>query len=281
MPSNKGRRPDIIDVGGGGDGPQINLNFNPRWLVAAALVVIVAVWFGTGGPVYTVGPEEEGVVLTFGSFSTTTQPGLHFKMPWPVQTVERVKVDQVRRLEFGFRSRSRGAQTDYVYFTDDRGLLEEARMLTGDENIVNASMAVQYRVFNSADFLFNFREGDVEMALKDIGEAALRQSVGDHPIDDVLTARKAEIQLEVKDKMQELADLYGSGVRITEVQLQEVKPPEEVADAFQDVATAREEREKFINEAEAYREERLPQAEGEARRIVQQEIGRASCRERV
>ncbi len=138
-------------------------------------------------------------------------------------------------------------------------------MLTGDENVVNCSMAIQYKISDARAYLFNYASAsDVEETLRDIGEAALRQAVGDHPIDDVLTTGKEEVQIEVRDKVQELADLYQMGIRVTSLNLQDVQPPEEVKKAFTDVASAREERAQIINEAKAYQSRTVPIAEGRA-----------------
>ncbi len=253
-------------------GPKVGdfqIKVDPR-LIAIAIVGIIAVlWFSFGGPVYTVAPEEEGVVLTFGKYTKTTSPGLHFKMPWPVQTVERPKVTQVKKVEIGFRSAGRSGQDYYKSFTDSPELLHEAQMLTGDENVVNCSMSVQYRITSAKDYLFNFRdEDDVTSALRNIAEAALRQAIGDRPIDHALTTRKEQIQVEVQRKMGELAELYGLGVGIAAVQLQDVKPPKEVELSFRDVASAREKREELVNKARGYQSGELPRAKGEAQRIV-------------
>lgn len=256
-----GRRPEW--VGPQGDG--FELKVDPRLIAIAVVGIILVVWMVVGGPVYTVAPEEEGVVLTFGKYTKTTNPGLHFKMPWPIQTVETPKVTEVKRLEFGFRTVPGG----YEDFTDNRALLHEAQMLTGDENVVNCSMSVQYRISDAVDYLFNFAsEAAVTDVLRDIGEAALRQIIGDHPIDHVLTTRKEQIQGEILVKMQELADKYGAGVSIGAVQLQDVNPPQEVEQAFRAVASAREKREEIINTARGYQREQVPRAEGEAQRIV-------------
>jgi membrane protease subunit HflK len=231
-----------------------------------------------GGPVYTVDPAEEGVILTFGRYTKTTQPGLHFKWPWPVQTVEKPRVAEVKRLEFGYVTGPDGRARTFT----DRGetnLLHEAQMLTGDENVVNVSMAVQYRIKDSRAYLFNYRsEGELAAALKDIGEAALRQAVGDRPIDHVLTTKKSIIQTEIHEKMSELADLYQCGVSIETVQLQDVRPPDEVAKAFQDVASAREKREQITNEALGYQQKNLPRAEGQAQQAVLEAEGYRDAR---
>jgi membrane protease subunit HflK len=241
----------------GPKGPNFEIKVDFRLIAVAVLGLLFVVWMVTGGPMYTVAPEEEGVVLTFGRYTRTTQPGLHFKWPWPVQTVELPKVTQVKRIEIGFRSRERSGQLDFIDFSDSQDLLHEAQMLTGDENVVNCSMSVQYRITNAANYLFNFDgERDVTLALRDIAEAALRQGIGDRPIDHALTTRKDVIQNEVLLKMQELVDLYGCGVRILAVQLQDVKPPREVEQSFREVASAREKREEIINQARGYQNER-------------------------
>jgi modulator of FtsH protease HflK len=272
MAHRKPKMPDFIDLGDG----NIQLPINPRWIVLGVLFVLAALWVLRGGPVYTIKPEEEGVVLTFGKYTRSTPPGLHFKFPWPIQAVEKVTVDELRRMEFGFRTVRQGQYRDA---SNDVSMLEEAQMLTGDENVVNCSMAAQYRIRDAVDYLFNYLTSqDVNDALQDVGEAALRQAVGDHPIDHVLTTRKQEIQSEIRDKMQEMADRYAMGVTIVEVQLQNVQPPMEVNSAFKDVASAREERERIINQAEAYEREKLPLAEGEAARVIAEADGYREAR---
>jgi membrane protease subunit HflK len=268
------KKPEIINPGG----PEFNINVDPRVVALVAVAVLLVLWFSMGGPVYTVDPAEEGVVLTFGRYTKTTQPGLHFKWPWPVQTVEKPRIAEVKRLEFGYVT---GVDGRARTFTDrgETNLLHEAQMLTGDENVVNVSMAVQYRIKDSRAYLFNYRtEAELAGALKDIGEAALRQAVGDRPIDHVLTTKKSIIQTEIHDKMSELADLYQCGVSIETVQLQDVRPPDEVAKAFQDVASAREKREQITNEALGYQQKNLPRAEGQAQQAVLQAEGYRDAR---
>lgn len=268
MSERKPFKPEIIRGSGGGGGFDMS-KFRPNiakvlWPI---LIMLFLFWFVRGGPAYTVAPGEEGLVLTFGKYTRTTEPGFHFKLPWPIQTVEFADIGEVKRLEIGFRSPVAGSSTNYATFQNDRALLGEAQMLTGDENVVNCSMSIQFRVKNSREYLFNFYPGDVESMLRAVAEAALRQAVGDHPINDVLTTGKFEIMGEIKLKMQELADLTGAGVTIEDVFLQDVQPPDEVSDAFREVASAREERERIINEARAYQSGEIPKTEGEAERI--------------
>lgn len=262
--------PEVIGPKGGGKGGGIdwgNIKFSPSRIIWPVLILLFVIWLIRGGPAYTVAPGEEGLVLTFGKYTRTSDPGFHLKMPWPIQSVEIADIGEVKRIEIGFRSVTSGSTTTYRSFTNDLSLLSEAQMLTGDENVVDCSMTVQYRIKNSRDYLFNFEPGEVESMLHALSEAALRQAVGDHPINDVLTTGKFEIMSEIKSKLQDLADLTGAGVTIHDVFLQDVQPPREVAAAFKEVASAREEREKIINEARAYQSEQLPRAQGEAERM--------------
>ncbi|NUM55401.1 MAG: FtsH protease activity modulator HflK [Candidatus Hydrogenedentes bacterium] len=269
MSERKPFRPEIIRGPGSGGGGFDLSKFRPNLakVLWPILIVLFLFWLLRGGPAYTVAPGEEGIVLTFGKYTRTTEPGFHFKLPWPIQTVEFADIGEVKRLEIGFRSNSSGGTTTYATFQNDPSLLNESQMLTGDENVVNCSMSVQFRVKNSREYLFNFDPGEVESMLRAVAEAALRQAVGDHPINDVLTTGKFEIMGEIKLKMQELADLTGAGVTIEDVFLQDVQPPHEVAEAFRDVASAREERERIINEAHAYQSGEIPKAEGEGERV--------------
>jgi len=279
MTYRKPRGPEVVNSGGSGQFKMpdfSNFNLNPKAVVIAVVALVVLIWFVRGGPVYTVAPDEEGIVLTFGQYTQTTPPGLHFKMPWPIQTVETPNVQEIKHLEFGFRT-VEGAR-DYRTFEEDPQMLEEAQMLTGDENVVNCAMVVQYRIRDPLPYLFNFREGDVEETLRDIGHATLRQTVGDHPVDDVLTERRPAVAAEIEEEMQEIADSYGLGVTVTALRLQDVRAPQEVAAAFRDVASAREDRERIINEARAYQSEQLPRAQGEAERMRQEAQGYKEAR---
>ncbi len=255
------KKPQVVPAVGG---RQVNIPAGP--VLTGIIVLILAFWLVRGGPAYMVGPDEEGIVLRFGKYVRSTQPGFHLKAPWPIETVEKPQVTITRRIEFGFRTDGAGDSPTYRSFMDDYGhLIKEAQMLTGDENIVNCSMAIQYKISDAREYLFNYKDAlAVEDTLRDIGEAALRQAVGDHPIDDVLTTGKDAVQIEVRDKVQELADLYEMGISVTALNLQDVQPPDEVKKAFTDVASAREERAQYINEAKAYQSREVPLAEGAA-----------------
>ncbi|OPL19753.1 MAG: hypothetical protein AVO35_01905 [Candidatus Aegiribacteria sp. MLS_C] len=239
------------------------------------LALVVVLWFLLGGPFYIVDPEEAGVVLTFGRHTATTEPGFHFKWPWPVQTVYKPPINVVQRIEIGFRTVTEDPPT-YISFTNDRDMLTEAQMLTGDENIINVAMIMQYRISDPVAYLFNVR--DQEGTLKDIAEASTRLVVGDNAIDAVLTTGKLEIQTRIMDLIQEISDQYGMGVKVVAVQLMDVQPPAPVFAAFKDVATAREDMQAYINEAESYRNQQIPEARADSVEMVNSALGYSAVR---
>jgi len=234
--------------------PNIKLEF--RWVVLAFIVL----WIFSG--IYTVGPDEAGVVRRFGKHVRSTGPGMQYHLPSPIERVNTPKILQVRRVEIGFRTLSVGPPARY------REVPEEALMLTGDENIVKAEFIVQYRIRDAEAYLFNVKDPDD--TVRDAAEAALRQVIGSHKIDEALTAGKAEIQDETLDKLQEILEGYTTGLMVVAVQLQDVHPPDAVVQAFKDVASAKEDKQRFINEAEGYRNNVIPAARGEAARIEQE-----------
>ncbi len=246
-----------------------------RHVLMGVVAVVLVIWLLTGGPFYIVGPEEQGVILTFGKLSSINGPGFHFKLPWPVQTVIKAPVNVVQRVEIGFRTVVSGGTTRYVGFNDP-DLLREAQMLTGDENIINCSVIVQYRIGEIDSYLFNVREPDG--TLRDIAEACIRQVIGDNAVDAVLTTGKLEIQNRIMEQVQEMADNYGMGVDIVAVQLKDVQPPAQVSDAFKDVATAREDMQAYINEAEGYRNQVIPEARADSVSTVNEALGYAAVR---
>jgi len=222
-------------------------------------LLIVVLYLATG--IYIVQPDEQGVIRRFGKFARMDGPGLHYHLPYPFESAVTPSVTEVKRIEIGFRTVRNG----YV------DVSEEALMLTGDENIVSAESIVQYRIKNAADYLFNIIEP--EQTVKNAAEAALRQVIGSRKIDDALTEGKYEIQEETKLLIQELLDSYQSGIVVIAVQLQDVNPPEEVSAAFKDVASAKEDKSKFINEAEGYYNDVIPDARGQAVEITKKAEG--------
>ncbi|HKJ83737.1 MAG TPA: FtsH protease activity modulator HflK [Mariprofundaceae bacterium] len=235
---------------GGSGGPVFSKSF-----FSAGIGIIVLLWLASG--IYSVKADEEAVVLRFGQHVATTGPGLNWHMPYPVETVEKVPVTRVQRLEIGFR----GGQTGRVH-----KIPQEALMLTKDENIVDISFIVQYRVKNVSDYLFNVAHPSD--TVRGAAESAIREVIGRTMIDDVLTTKKAMVEVEVERLIQSILDGYKSGISIAAVKLRDVQPPEPVIKDFKDVASAREDRERAKNEAQAYANDILPKARGEAKKMV-------------
>lgn len=242
-------------------------------IVLLLIPIAAIVWLATG--VYTVGPDEQAALRTFGRFVAIADQGLHWHWPGPIGTRNVVSVTTTRRLELGFRSSQNGSTTPVQI---------ESEMITGDENIVDVQVVVQYRISNLRDFLFEVDDpGDPDRGvasgspdgetLRDITETAVRQVVGARNIDDVLTTEKEQVQASILEKMRELARDYNTGIDVLQVLLQNVNPPAEVQDAFEDVVRAREDRERDINLAEAYKAAQIPRATGSAAQIVEEADG--------
>ena len=231
-----------------------------RALLYLALGAVFVLWLASGA--YVVQPSEQGVVRTFGRHTATTSPGINYHLPWPIQQVDVVDVQSIRRTEIGFRSAPRAAGQE-----SGRRVLEEALMLTRDENIVEVGLLVQYRVADPAAYVFHVQDPDYVLATS--AEVALRSAVGQMPIDDVITERRADVQDNTRAFLEQLLNAYRAGIQITDVRLQVADAPDQVRDAFHEVVRAREDRERKVNEAQAYREDILPRARGEARRIIE------------
>ena len=234
--------------------PEFNIKIMP--LLAAAL----ALWLFTG--VYMVGPDEVGVVRTFGEYTRVAQSGLNYHFPYPIEQVNTPAVTEVKRIEIGFRSVGKNQ-----YQTVER----ESLMLTGDENIVDAEMIVQYKIKDPVAYLFKIVEP--ELTVREAAEASLRTVVGRNKIDETLTTGKFQIQEGTKTQLQLILDKYESGIHVVAVQLQDVSPPKEVIGAFKDVASAKEDKNRMINQAEGYRNDIIPKARGEAEAMIRDAEG--------
>lgn len=224
-------------------------------VIGIGLGIVVVIWLLTG--IYTVGPGVVGVVRQFGKEVAQTEPGIHYRLPWPIQVVNKVNKTEIRRLNIGFRE---GSGNTYA------NVLSEALMLTQDENIIDIHVIVYYRVSNASQYLFKVKE--VEQTLRTATEASLRAVVGQNTIDYTMLEGRPEIANETKEILQQLMDYYQTGLLITEVKLQEVDAPEEVRDAFQDVVRAREDKERVIREAEGYAADIVPKARGEKEQTI-------------
>ena len=227
--------------------------------------IFVVLWLLTG--IYIVGPDEVGVVQTLGKYSRAAQSGLNYHFPYPIETVSTPKVTEVKRIEIGFRTVGKNQ-----YQTISR----ESLMLTGDENIVDAEMIVQYRIKDPVAYTFNFIEP--ELTVRQASEASLRTVVGRHNIDEALTSGKFMIQEEAKELIQNILDKYNTGILVVAVQLQDVSPPEQVISAFKDVASAKEDKNRMVNQAEGYRNDVIPKARGEAQAQIREAEGYKKAR---
>ncbi len=228
-----------------------------RKVVLLVALAAMAVWLLSG--IYIVNPDEQGVVLRFGKYNRTVDPGPHYALPAPFESIYKPQVTQVLRSEVGFRS---VGQSTTFQQGQVRTIAEEASMLTGDENIVNVQFSVQYKINDPVQYLFNVSAPTA--LVRNAAEAAMREVIGNSEIDSAITDGKLKIQSEATHLLQEILDRYGAGIKIIAVQLQDVHPPKEVIDAFKDVASAREDKSRIINQAEAYRNELLPKARGQA-----------------
>ena len=232
------------------------------------LIILVSIAIILFFSVYTVGANENGVVLRFGKYSHTTQPGLQFKFPI-VDKVYRVKIDKQFKREFGFRTLKAGVQTQY----SKRNYNKESWMLTGDLNIADVRWIIQYKIKNAADYLFNVR--DVENTIRDVSEATLRLIIGDRSFTEVLQTGRVAIADKAKIHMQLILDKYEAGISIKMVQLQSVLPPNPVADSYNEVIRAEQEEEKLENEANQAFNKKIYKADGEAKKLINEAKGYA------
>lgn len=224
------------------------------------LVAAAAIWLATG--FYRVQPDEQGVVLRFGAFDRTTLPGLNYHLPWPIETVDLPSVTHINRVEIGYRSAPSGNVESGQDTASSRNVLAESLMLTGDENIIDIDFAVFWRIRDAGAFLFATRNPDY--TVRAAAESVMREVLGRTPIQPALTTARAQIETAVRGGVQAVLDSYGTGVEVTQVQLQKVDPPAEVIESFRDVQRANTDAERARNEAEAYRNDIVPRARGEA-----------------
>ena len=225
------------------------------------LIILVIIWVASG--LYRVLPDEQGVVLRFGKFVNTTQPGLNYHIPYPIETALTPKVTKVNRIDVGFRT---GSDTGF----SSAGIAdvpEESLMLTGDENIVNIDFSVFWVIKDAGKFLFKIQ--DPQGTVKAAAETAMREVIAKSKIQPILTEGRSQIEVETQEIIQDILDEYNSGIQITQVQTQKADPPDQVIDAFRDVQAARADMERSKNEAEAYANDVIPRARGEAAKILQ------------
>ena len=230
--------------------------------IGIILVLIFAVW----SSVYRVELEEEGVLLTLGEYSGLVQSGIHLKWPAPIQTV--IKIPTKRELEMEFGQRAKSGSDRRINRSE---IEEESLMLTGDLNVAVVPWKTQYRIAEPDKFLFKVK--DPIGTFRDMNEAAMREVIGDRSVNEVLTAGRQEIATKMEEKLQEMCNQYENGIKINRILLQKVLPPKQVQDAFNEVNTAEQEKEKMINQALGDYNRIIPRARGEAEQTVQQAEG--------
>jgi membrane protease subunit HflK len=233
-----------------------------RWIVIGVLLLIFLF-----SAFFTVNPEEVGVILRFGKYLRTVKPGLNFKLPLGIETVYKVPVERQLKLEFGFRTREPGLRTQY----SRGGYKQESLMLTGDLNASQVEWIVQYRIADPYKFLFKVR--NTIQTFRDMNEALMREVVGDRSVNEVLTIGRVEIANTVTEKLQELCNQYETGLKVDQVVLQDVNPPDPVKPAFNEVNEAQQEREKLINQARSEYNKIIPKARGDAARAIEEARG--------
>lgn len=237
-----------------------------KWVGIGATALAGAIGFFTS--FYTVPTGSVGVETRFGQYRQMTEPGAHFRIPFGIDDVTKISTQNIRTVEVGYYIDNRQEEDPFIGWDQDPAMAEEAKMLTGDENIVLVDGTVQYRIVDPLAWTFNVE--NPEETLDAASHAAFRQVVGNHGVDEVLTFGRGEIQTEITETLQGLVDKYGLGVSIINVQLQETGPTPAVSGAFRDVQTAKEQRETALNQAQSYRNSQIPAAQGQAAALVSQ-----------
>lgn len=244
------------------------INIPNRYIGLAFLAVFLLI--AVTSSFYSIGPDEVGVIRRFGKYTATTSPGLHWKLPFNIDKLNKVKVTYVYKEEFGFRTLQAGVNTRYA---PSQNYLDESAMLTGDLNVIIVEWIVQFKIKDPVKLLFNIR-GPRE-TVRDISEAVMREVVGDYSVSEVLTSERLEINQKVQEQLQDILDSYGSGIEIVTVKLQDVNPPDQVKPSFNEVNQAKQEKEKVINEAWEAFNKVIPRAKGEAEKTIRESEGYA------
>lgn len=242
-------------------------NVTRRKISLIVIIIAIVVLFLTG--LYTIDPEEVGVIQRFGKYVNTYQPGLHFKIPFGIDKLTKVKVKHVYKEEFGFRTVKPGVKSTY----STRSYDDESLMLTGDLNIADVEWIVQYRIKDPVKYLFNIR--NIEETIRDLSESVTRLIVGDRSGDEVIVLSRKEIADDIQVELQKELDEYESGIEVYTINLQNVNPPEPVKPAFNDVNSAKQEKERILNDAWQNYNKIIPEAKGKAKRTIEEAEGYA------
>ena len=264
-PWEKGSQPPDIDELLNNLQDKFKIGLPKKGLFSYIIILAIIVWLATG--IFIIDPEEQGVIKRFGEVTEVVGPGPHYHFPSPIETVQIAPVTAVRRLEIGFRTIQLGPPAKY------RRVLKESLMLTGDENIIDVQFIVQYRISVLEDYFYSLTNPDV--TVRSAAESAMREVIGDSSVTEALTVGKGVIENTTALLLQETMNSYKGGIKIESVKLQDVHPPDAVKEAFKDVVSAREDREKMINDAEGYRNNLVPTARGEAAQLINNAKGYA------
>ncbi len=248
--------------------PEFKLpSFNAGMIKIGAVILLALILVFTS--IYTIDPEETGLVLRFGRYIGATEPGLHFKLPFGIERVLKVPIQRQLKEEFGFRTLRAGVKSQY----STRSFKDESNMLTGDLNAAVVEWVVQFRIIDPYKYLFRVR--NVDETFRDMSEAVMRKVVGDRTVNEVLTVGRAEVALEVGKELQDLCEKYETGIRVEQVVLRNVNPPDAVKPSFNAVNEAQQEKEKLINQAQSEYNREIPKAEGAALQTIQEAEGYA------
>ena len=257
-PWEKGPQPPDIDELLSNLQDKFKIGLPKKGVFSYIIILAIIVWLATG--IFIIDPEEQGVIKRFGEVTEVVGPGPHYHLPSPIETVQIAPVTAVRRLEIGFRTIQTGPPAKY------RRVLKESLMLTGDENIIDVQFIVQYRISDLENYLYSLTNPDV--TVRSAAESAMREVIGDSSVTEALTVGKGIIEDTTALLLQQTMNSYKGGIKIENVKLQDVHPPDAVKEAFKDVVSAREDREKMINDAEGYRNNLVPKARGEAAQLI-------------
>jgi membrane protease subunit HflK len=236
-------------------------------LVAVVIIIILA------SGMYTISPDEMGVIQRFGKFVRLTNPGLHFKLPFGIEALTKVPVQQQLKQEFGFRTTRPGIHSEFAVPAD---AAKEAVMLTGDLNVLNVEWIVQYKIKDAYKFLFKMRES--QATFRDMNEAVVRRVIGDNSVDEVLTTGRDRLAHEAREELQKLCNTYEIGIEVLQLIFQDINPPEQVKPSFNEVNESLQERERKINEAWAEYNNEIPKATGVAEQAIRSAEGYATER---
>jgi len=249
------------------ESPDVSFDFDARWVVAGAVGIVLAL--GVWTAFFQVGAESVGIVLRFGDPVREAGPGLHFKAPLGIEEVRKVPIQSQQKVEFGYRTEQADVESKFV----EEGYGDESMMLTGDLNVVEVQWAVQYRIKEPRDYLFEVRNPD--STFRYMSQAVMREVVGDRTVNEVLTIGRQTMAGAFKEKLQEMCDTYEIGIQVNQVNLQDITPPDPVKPSFDEVNQAQQQMEQRINQAKGQYNKEIPAAKGEAKRKIQQAEGYA------